>query len=41
VELEFSHASIADYAVDGKVETWRAVDFNAVRRMTISHMTGI
>ncbi|HET6867757.1 MAG TPA: hypothetical protein VFH80_17700 [Solirubrobacteraceae bacterium] len=41
VELEFSHATIADYAVDGKVETWRAVDFNRVHRNTISHRTGI
>jgi hypothetical protein len=41
VELEFSHATIADYAVDGKLETWRAVDFNRVHRTTISHKTGI
>jgi hypothetical protein len=41
VELEFSHATIADYAVDGKLETWRAVDFNRVHRTTISHRTGI
>jgi hypothetical protein len=41
VELEFSHATIADYAVDGKLETWRAVDFNRVHRTTISHGTGI
>jgi hypothetical protein len=41
VELEFSHATIADYAVDGKLETWRAVDFNRVHRNTVSHRTGI
>ena len=41
VELEFSHATIADYTVDGKVETWRAVDFNRVHRNTISHRVGI
>lgn len=41
VELEFSHATIADYAVDGKLETWRAVHFNRVHRNTISHRTGI
>jgi hypothetical protein len=41
VELEFAHVSIAGYAVEGKLETWSAVDFNAVRRMTISHKTGI
>jgi hypothetical protein len=41
VELEFSHARIADYAVDGKLETWRAVGFDAVHRTTISHKSGI
>jgi hypothetical protein len=41
VELEFSHATIADYTVDGKVETWRAVDFNRVHRNTVSHRVGI
>jgi hypothetical protein len=41
VELEFSHATIADYTVDGKLETWRAVDFNRVHRNTISHRAGI
>jgi hypothetical protein len=41
VELEFSHARIADYAVDGKLETWRAVEFDAVHRTTISHKSGI
>ena len=41
VELEFSHATIADYTVDGKLETWRAVDFNRVHRNTISHRVGI
>jgi hypothetical protein len=41
VELEFSHATITDYTVDGKVETWRAVDFNRVHRNTVSHRVGI
>jgi hypothetical protein len=41
VELEFSRATITDYEVDGKLETWRAVDFNRVHRNTISHRTGI
>ena len=41
VELEFSHATIADYTVEGKVETWRAVDFNRVHRNTVSHRVGI
>jgi hypothetical protein len=41
VELEFYNASIADYTVEGNLETWRAVDFNGVHRTTISHMTGI
>ena len=41
VELEFSNPRIADYTVDGNVETWRAVDFTKAHRTTISHMTGI
>jgi hypothetical protein len=41
VELEFYNASIADYTVDGHVETWRSVDFTGVHRLTISHMSGI
>ena len=41
VELEFANPRIADYTVDGNVETWRAVDFKAARRMTISHHAGI
>jgi hypothetical protein len=41
VELEFSHATIADYTVDGRLETWRAVDFNRVHRNTVSHRVGI
>jgi hypothetical protein len=41
VELEFSNPRIADYTVDGNIETWRAVDFNKAHRTTISHMTGI
>src|SRR5262249_11489396 len=40
-ELEFSTPRIADYTVDGNVETWRAVDFTKAHRTTISHMTGI
>jgi hypothetical protein len=41
VEIEFVNARIAGYAVDGKLETWRAVDFEAVHRTTISRKTGI
>jgi hypothetical protein len=41
LEIEFGHANIEGYALDGKVETWRAVDFNSIRRTTISHKTGI
>lgn len=41
VEIEFVNARIAGYTVDGKLETWRAVDFEAVHRTTISHKSGI
>jgi hypothetical protein len=41
VEIEFVNARITGYTVDGKLETWRAVDFEAVHRSTISHKTGI
>ena len=41
VELEFSNPRIADYTLDGNVETWRAVEFTKAHRTTISHMTGV
>jgi hypothetical protein len=41
VEIEFVNARITGYAVDEKLETWRAVDFEAVHRTTISRKTGI
>jgi hypothetical protein len=41
VEIEFVNARIAGYSVDGKLETWRAVDFEAVHRTTISRKSGI
>jgi hypothetical protein len=41
VEIEFVNARIAGYAVDGKLETWRAVDFEAVHITTISHKSGV
>jgi len=41
VEIEFVNARITGYAVDGKLETWRAVDFEAVHRTTISHKSGV
>lgn len=41
VEIEFVNARIAGYTIDGKVETWRAVDFEAVHRKTISHKSGV
>jgi hypothetical protein len=41
VEMEFVNARIAGYTVDGKLETWRAVDFEAVHRTTISRKSGI
>ncbi len=41
VELEFSNPRIADYTVDGNVETWSAVEFTKAHRTTISHRTGI
>jgi hypothetical protein len=41
VEIEFVNARITGYMVDGKLETWRAVDFEAVHRTTISRKSGI
>jgi hypothetical protein len=41
VEIEFVNARIKGYTVDGKGETWSAVDFDAVHRKTISHKTGV
>lgn len=41
VEIEFVNARITSYTVDGKLETWRAVDFEAVHRTTISRKSGI
>ena len=41
VEIEFGNAQIAGYTVDGNIETWRAVDFTAIHRLTISHKSGI
>jgi hypothetical protein len=41
VELEFSRLRIADYALEGNVETWSAVEIEGLHRTTISHMAGI
>jgi hypothetical protein len=41
IQIEFVNARIAGYSVDGKVESWRAVDFETAHRTTISHKTGI
>jgi hypothetical protein len=41
VEIEIAGARITGYTVDGKLETWRAVDFEAVRRTTTSRKSGI
>ena len=41
VEIEFGNPQIAGYTVDGNIETWRAVDFASIRRLTISHKSGI
>jgi hypothetical protein len=41
MEIEFVNARITGYTLDGKLETWRAVDFEAVHRTTISRKTGI
>ena len=41
VEIEFGNPQIAGYTVDGNIETWRAVDFTAIHRLTISHKSGI
>jgi hypothetical protein len=41
VEIEFVNAHITGYTVDGKLETWRAVDFEAVHRTTTSRKSGI
>jgi hypothetical protein len=41
VEIEFVNALITGYTVDGRLETWRAVDFEAVHRTTISRKSGI
>jgi hypothetical protein len=41
VEIELGRVRIADYAVDGNVETWRAVEFETAHRNTITHMTGV
>ena len=41
VEIEFVNARVTGYALDGTVETWRAVDFEMVHRTTISRKTGI
>jgi hypothetical protein len=40
VEIEFVNARITGYTVDGKLETWRAVDFEAVHRTTTSRKIG-
>ena len=40
VQIEFVNAHIT-YTVDGKTETWHAVDFDAVHRTKISHKSGI
>lgn len=41
VQIEFVNAHITGYAVDKNVETWSAVDFEAVHRTTISHKSGV
>jgi hypothetical protein len=41
VEIEFVNARITGYTVDGKLETWRAIDFEAAHRTTISRKSGI
>jgi hypothetical protein len=41
VEIEFVNARITGYTVDGNIESWRAVDFEAVHRTTISHKSGV
>ena len=41
VEIEFVNARITGYTDDGKLETWRAVDFREVHRTTIARKTGI
>ncbi|MEA2147221.1 MAG: hypothetical protein QOG59_2808 [Solirubrobacteraceae bacterium] len=41
VQIEFVNARIAGYTADGKLETWRAVDFEAVHRTTVSRKSGI
>jgi hypothetical protein len=41
VVMEFGNPRITGYAVDGNVETWRAVDFETAHRTTISHKTGV
>jgi hypothetical protein len=41
VEIEFVNARVTGYTVDGKLETWRAVDFEAVHRTIISHKSGV
>jgi hypothetical protein len=41
IEIEFVNARITGYTVDGKLETWRAVDFEAVHRTSISHKSGV
>jgi hypothetical protein len=41
VEIEFVNARVTGYTVDGKLETWRAVDFEAAHRTTISRKSGI
>ena len=41
VEIEFVNARVTGYTVDGKLESWRAVDFEAVHRTTISRKSGI
>jgi hypothetical protein len=41
VEIEFVKARITGYTVDGKLETWLAVDFEAVHRTTISRKSGM
>ena len=41
VVIELGRVRIADYTVDGNLETWRAVNFETAHRTTISHRTGI
>ena len=40
VQIEFVNAHI-DYTVEGKIETWRAIDFDAVHRTRISRKSGV